>query len=169
MTKKNKNNFVSYIEDSESLFEESKKEEVRYRTLNDSTVKKMNEYNHSLLIIYVMVGLLLVGVVSFWWNINRDKFYAAIDQPIEHSAVQSMFYKLNILSDSKNQIIDDMEVVSDIDLNTLIEKIDTSEVNNEGGEEIDSINEDLLLKDLKGKVEDKNLEEDSSDILELDN
>lgn len=160
MTSKNKNNFVSYVEDGESLMQESEKEKKRYEDLSSSTLKKMNEYNHSLIVVYLMAGVLLIGVIFFWWNISRDKFYAAMDEPIEHSAVQSVFYKLDALTTSTDKAIEEMQAEEDLEWEKLMSDLEANEENL-------SEEELLFFEDLKETI---NAEEESSEILlELDN
>jgi hypothetical protein len=150
MTSKNKNNFVSYLEDGDSLLQGEEREKRRHQTLSDSTLKKMNEYNHSLIVIYLMVGILLIGVIFFWWNISRDKFYAAMDEPIEHSAVQSVFYKLDALTEESDQALGEMQAEQELEMEALMADFEEDET---------------VLEKLKEKINDDEL----SEVLELDN
>lgn len=158
MKKKNTNSFVAHLENRTDLLEERDKEHEKQILLQEETLERMENYQKGMLAIYVVVGILLLGIGFFWWNISRDKFYATLDEPFDNSVIERMLYELDTAKAQQPDVVS----VDGVDWAALIDEIENGE-----GTELTEEEEEALLN-VVGQLEDGKSVSDIVDDLKVE-
>ncbi len=134
--KKQRNQFLKYLEDYSDIEEIREKENNEKKQWIVEDLDKGSHRKRFLGLVYVLCTVIFLGVLIFWWNVSRAKFYKALDNPFNDDQVQGF---LQLLEQSK------MDMQSDVDWKNQLNQIDESKL---------TPAEQATLIDLKQKVND---------------
>ncbi|HOX96953.1 MAG TPA: hypothetical protein PL066_01180 [bacterium] len=96
--KKQRHQFLDYLEDYKGIKEEKKLEEQEESNWKAEANVKQEQQNRFLVWVYVLSGVFVLLIVVFWWNISRANFYKALSNPVQDEVFQEF---LNLIDNAK--------------------------------------------------------------------
>jgi hypothetical protein len=96
--KKQRHQFLDYLEDYQEITEEKKIEEQEESRWQEEAQGKQVQQSRFLVWVYVLSGAFVFLIIVFWWNISRANFYQALSNPVQDEVFQEF---LNLIDQAK--------------------------------------------------------------------